>query len=258
MVRSLLSRKTIKAGFIKAISENFCGGDAAPVVEKELEAASVTRGVGVCDRFGIAKGVKERAKCTNLISDLRLPFGVGREPEELVYKEIGTEALAGACDPPYTRKVSGETILNLTQSSNTDTPENDGLRLVPSPHDEVNFCGQLVEMRGGRSWSTGKGHACILVASFLVILRGDFVGVCKGLVGIDYDEVRGKYPRVRIVRAETSVENGEDGVISRIYGGGCGGGYEVNEVARSDGVGGRRHRGATAAWVAVRAGGGDR
>lgn len=102
-------------------------------------------------------------------------------------------------------------------------------------------------MRRGRGRPIGKRHAGIPVASFLVILRRDFVDISKGLVRIDYDEVRCGYFRVGIVRAETSVEDGEDGVISGKYGGGCGGGYEVSEVAGRDGVGGGRHRGATAA-----------
>ena len=98
-----------------------------------------------------------------------------------------------------------------------------------------------------RSWSTRQGHVGIPVASFLVILGGHFVGVGEGLVGVDYDEVGGGYPRVRIVRAETSVEDGKDGVVGWIYSGGCGGGNEVYEVAGRDGVGRGRHRGATAA-----------
>ena len=56
-------------------------------------------------------------------------------------------------------------------------------------------------------------------------------------MGIDYDEVGGGYPRVRFVRAKTSVEDSEDGVIGGIHGGGCGGGNEVCEVAGRDGVG---------------------
>lgn len=90
----------IETGFVEAISKNLGSSDTASIVEKELEVTSVTGCVGVGEGFGIAKGIKERAECTNLISDLRLPFGVGREPEELVYKEVGTEALSGACDPP--------------------------------------------------------------------------------------------------------------------------------------------------------------
>ena len=135
----------------------------------------------------------------------------------------------------------------FTQRLQHDTPENDGLRLVPTPHNEIHPRGQLVEVRRGRSRSTGKGHVGIPVASFLVVLRGNFVDVSEGLVGIDYDEVRCRDPCVGIVRAETSVEDGEDGVIRGIYDGGCGGGYEVNEVAGRDGGVGGRHRGATAA-----------
>ena len=117
------------------------------------------------------------------------------------------------------------------------TPENDRLRLVPTSHDEVNFCGQLIKMGRWRSRSAGKRQAGILVTPFLVILGGDFIDIGKGLVGVDYDEVRGGYPRVWVVRTETSVEDGKDGVISGIYGGGCGGGNEVYEVAGRDGVG---------------------
>ena len=155
---------------------------------------------------------------------------MGRKPEELVYEEIGAEALSGACDPPYARSnVSGDT--NAPEGYNANTPKNDRLRLVPTPHDEVNLRGQVVQMRRGRGRSTGEGHAGISVTSLLVILCGDFVDVCKGLVRIYYDEIRRGYPRVWIVRTKTSVEDGEDGVISGIYGGGSGGGDEVGEVA---------------------------
>jgi len=88
-----------------------------------------------------------------------------------------------------------------------------------------------------RSRTARQEHAGIPVTLFLVILRGDFVNVGKGLVRVDHDEVRGGYPRVRIVRAETSVEDGEDGVISRVYRGGCGSVNKVDEVAGRDGVG---------------------
>ena len=116
-------------------------------------------------------------------------------------------------------------------------PENDRLGLIPTSHDKIHPCGQLIEMRGQRSRSTGKRHAGILVALLLVILRGDFIGIGKGLVRVNHDEVGGGYPRVRIVRTETSVEDGKDGVISGIYGGGSGGKNEVYEVAGRDGVG---------------------
>lgn len=78
----------IKTRSIEAISKNLCSGDTASVVEKKLEEPSVTGGVGVCNCFGVAEGIEERVKCANLICDFRLPFRVGREPEELVYKEI--------------------------------------------------------------------------------------------------------------------------------------------------------------------------
>lgn len=116
-------------------------------------------------------------------------------------------------------------------------PEDDRLRLTPTPHNEVHFCGQLIKMGRWGSRSAGKRHAGILVAPLLVILRGDFIDVGKGFIRIDYDEVRGGYSRVRIVRTETSVEDGKDSVISGIYGGGRGGGNEVYEVAGRDGVG---------------------
>ena len=92
-------------------------------------------------------------------------------------------------------------------------------------------------MGSWRNRSAWQGHAGISVAPFLIILGGYFVGVGEGLVGVDYDEVGGGYPRVRIIGAKTSVEDGEDGVISGIYGGGCRGGNEVDEVAGRDGVG---------------------
>ena len=79
------------------------------------------------------------------------------------------------------------------------TPEDDRLRLVPTPHDEVYFCSQLIKMGGWRSRSSRKRHVCIPVAPLLVILRGDLINVGKGLVGVDYDDIRGGYPRVRIV-----------------------------------------------------------
>ena len=115
-------------------------------------------------------------------------------------------------------------------------PEDDRLRLVPTPHDKVHPCGQLIEMRRWRSWSTGKWHAGILVAPLLVVLCGNFIGIGKGLVWVDYDEVGSGYPCVWVVRTETSVEDGKDGVISGIYGGGSGGENEVYEVAGRDGV----------------------
>ena len=118
-----------------------------------------------------------------------------------------------------------------------DAPKDNRLRLVPTPHDEIHPCGQLIQMGSWRSRTPGQGHAGIFVAPFLIILRGDFVGVSEGLVGVDYDEVRGGYPRVRAVGAKTSVEDGENGVIGGIYGGRCRGGNEVDEVAGRDGVG---------------------
>ena len=86
--------RTIETGFIKAVSEDLCSGDAAPTVEKELEVTSVTRGVGVCDGFGIVERFEERTKCADLISGFRLLFRVGRESEELVYKEGAAGALS--------------------------------------------------------------------------------------------------------------------------------------------------------------------
>jgi len=88
-----------------------------------------------------------------------------------------------------------------------------------------------------RSRTAGQEHAGIPVTPFFVILRGDFVNVGEGLVRVDHNEVRGRYPRVRIVRAETSVEDGEDGVISWVYCGGRGSVDKVDEVAGRDGVG---------------------
>ena len=78
-------------------------------------------------------------------------------------------------------------------------PEDDRLRLVPTPHDEVYFCGQLVKMGGWWSRSAGERHAGVPVAPLLVILRRDFINVGKGLVGVDYDDIRRGYPRVWIV-----------------------------------------------------------
>lgn len=102
-----------------------------------------------------------------------------------------------------------------------------------------------------RSRSTRKRHAGISVAPLLVIFGGDLVDIGEGLVGVDYDEVRGGYPRVRIVRTETSVEDGKDSVICGVYGGGCRGRNKVYEVTGRDGVGRGRHRGVTATRVAV-------
>jgi hypothetical protein len=86
-----------------------------------------------------------------------------------------------------------------TRGHGADAPEDNRLRLIPTPHDEVHFCGQLIEMGGRWNRSAGQWHVGIPVASFLVILRRDFVDVGKGLIGIDYDEVGGGYPRVRFV-----------------------------------------------------------
>ena len=100
MVGPLLVGEMIESGFIEAVSENFRCVNTASVVEKELEVASMTGGVGICNRFGVAERVEERAKCPNLISDFRLSFRVCREPEDLIYEESSTEALARSCDPP--------------------------------------------------------------------------------------------------------------------------------------------------------------
>lgn len=107
--------QTVETGFIEAISENLCSSDAPSIVEKELEVTSVTGSVGVCDSFGIAKRVEERTECADLVGDFRLPFGVGREPKELVYKESGAEALSGACDPPCARNASARTRRTFTK-----------------------------------------------------------------------------------------------------------------------------------------------
>lgn len=163
---------------------------------------------------------------------------MGGESEELIYEEIDAEALSGASDPPYTLDASGERNARY----NANTPENNGLRLVPTPHDEVDLRGQLVQMRRRRSRSAGERHAGISVASLLVILGRDFINVSEGLVRIYHNDVRCGNPGVWIVRTETSVEDGEDGVISGIYGGGSGCGYEVDEVTRGDSVRGGRHR----------------
>jgi len=113
VVCPLLVQKTIKTGFIEAISEDLCSSDAASVVKEELEVTSVTRSVRVCDGFGVAERVEEGAKCADLISDLRLPLGVGREPQELVYEEIGAEALPRACDPPCACNVSAKNEVHI-------------------------------------------------------------------------------------------------------------------------------------------------
>ena len=105
--------QTIEIGFIKAVSENLCSSNTASIVEKELEVTSVMRGVGVCDGFGVAKRFEERTKCADLISGFRLPFGVGREPEELVYKEGAAEALSRTCYPPYTHNALAKKKMHI-------------------------------------------------------------------------------------------------------------------------------------------------
>ena len=197
----------------------------------------MTGSIGVRDGFGVAERVEKRDKCADLISDFGLSFGVGRESEELVYEEGGAEALPRTCDSPYAPMCQPKRDAQLPEGRGMNVPEDDRLGLVPTPHDEIHSCGQLIQVGGWGSRSSGERHTGIPVTSFLVILRRHFVYVGKGLVGVDYDEVGGGYPRVRIVRAETSVEDGEDGVVSGIYGGGCGGRNEVYEVAGRDGVG---------------------
>jgi len=70
-----------------------------------------------------------------------------------------------------------------------NAPKDNRLRLVPTPHDEIDPCGQLVQMGSRWSGTAWQGHAGIPVAPFLIILRGYFVSVGEGLVGVDYDEV---------------------------------------------------------------------
>jgi len=62
-------------------------------------------------------------------------------------------------------------------------PEGDRLRLIPTPHNEVHFCGQLIKMGKWRSRSARKRHTGIPIAPLLVILRGDFTDVGKGFHG---------------------------------------------------------------------------
>ena len=69
----------------------------------------MTRSVGVCDGLGVAERFEEGAKCADLIRGFRLPFGVGGEPEELIYKEGAAEALPRARYPPYACDVSAKT-----------------------------------------------------------------------------------------------------------------------------------------------------
>ena len=145
-----------ETGSIEAICEDLCSSDATSIVEEELEVTSVTGSVGVCDGFGVAERVEERAKCTDLIGKFRLPFGVRRESEELVYEEAGAEALSGTGDPPYVHNVSAKTRCKTNQGHGADAPEDNRLRLIPTPHDEVHFCGQLIEM-GGR-WNRSAGQ----------------------------------------------------------------------------------------------------
>ena len=65
VVGSFLVGQTIETGFIEPVSEDLRNGDAASVVEEELEATSVTRGIGVCDGFGVAKRSKKRTECVD-------------------------------------------------------------------------------------------------------------------------------------------------------------------------------------------------
>ena len=127
MVGPFLLGQTIETGFIEAVSEDLCSSNAASAVEKELEVTSMTRGVGVCDGFGVAKRFEERTKCADLISGFRLPFGVGREPKELVYKEGAAEALSRACYPPYTRNMLAKRDAHSPENHRMTTPEDDRL-----------------------------------------------------------------------------------------------------------------------------------
>lgn len=104
----------VETGFVEPVSEDLCGSDATSIVEKELEVTSVAGSVRVREGFGVAERVEEGAKGSNLISNFRLPFGVGRESEELVYKESSAEALPRACDPPL-RIVSAKTRCGMTR-----------------------------------------------------------------------------------------------------------------------------------------------
>ena len=80
----------------------------------------MTRGVGVCDGFSVSERLEERTKCADLISGSGLPFGVGRESEELVHEEGAAEALSRTCGPPYARNVSAETRCTFTQKPQDD------------------------------------------------------------------------------------------------------------------------------------------
>jgi len=80
----------------------------------------VTRGVGVCDGSSVAERLEERTKCADLISGSRLPFGVGRESEELVHGEGAAEALTRTYDPPYARNVSAKTRCAFAQKPQDD------------------------------------------------------------------------------------------------------------------------------------------
>ena len=80
----------------------------------------MTRSVGVCDSFGVAERFEEGAKCADLICGFRLPFGVGGESEELIYKEGAAEALSRACYPPCACDVSAKTRCTTTQKPQDD------------------------------------------------------------------------------------------------------------------------------------------
>jgi len=100
----------------------------------------VIGGVGVCDGFSVAERLEERTKCADLISGFRLPFGVGRESVlQKLFPEPVIPTMRAMCQP--------KRDVHSPKNHRTTASEDDRLRPIPTPHDEIHLCGQLIKMR---------------------------------------------------------------------------------------------------------------
>jgi hypothetical protein len=68
------------------------------------------------------------------------------------------------------------------------------------------------------AWGIDHGETGVFVATVLIVLCADIVDVGESLVRVDGDEVGGAYARIGEVSPETSLEDGEDGVVRGING----------------------------------------
>lgn len=140
-------------------------------------------GVGVNECLRVSKRIKECRERLDLIGESRFLLGMRREPEDLVDEQLAAGTLARRCDPSNT---AGSSDI-LRGYDGCYSPEDDRLRLHPSPHEEVYSCSKIVEMRWEASCA-GEGEAGVLVTSLLVLLCADVVDISESLVGINDDE----------------------------------------------------------------------